>query len=513
MSTLLDVVAHFETSLVDPIDENSSSMELETVTTAHGDIPDGTYGFTIEHNSNSKREYVVGTLDSSTKTVTFTKRDVSVLDATTEDASSDNDRQTHRKGANIRFTNHPALQRITRLLEGSDQMDPANRITYSGSVTPASDNELVTKEYVLSVVTGGSVSFDRQIIAGDAGEAISSGDRVYFKESDGKWYQLDASNEDHVNSNQKGIALGSGTSNNAISNGIQISGLYGSGYTAGQTYYGQDTAGSIGTTTGTRVDIVGVGDLNGKLVLFDDPNEVTPNQKKFLSAVTGMVVMYAADSAPDGFLLCNGQAVSRSTYSDLFAIIGTSYGTGDGSTTFNVPDFRSALPVGYGQKTKTFDFVDGDVNTSTDVITVDSNDYLHTGQEVTLSNSGGALPTGLSAGTYHIIRVSSTTIKLATSVSNANSGTAVDITAASGSGTHTLTLTLTDRSIGDEGGTETQTTVPSHKHTTNALTDPPSGGGGGSDSAPATTAVINATGEDEPNNMPPYVGINYIIKT
>ena len=56
------------------------------------------------------------------------------------------------------------------------------------------------------------------------------------------------------------------------------------------------------------------------------------------SAVTGAVQLYAGSSAPSGWLICNGQAVSRTTYAALFAVIGTTYGTGDGSTTFNVPN-------------------------------------------------------------------------------------------------------------------------------------------------------------------------------
>lgn len=52
-------------------------------------------------------------------------------------------------------------------------------------------------------------------------------------------------------------------------------------------------------------------------------------------------------SVPSGFLLCNGAAVSRTTYADLFTAIGTLYGTGDGSTTFNIPDFRGRFLRGY----------------------------------------------------------------------------------------------------------------------------------------------------------------------
>lgn len=53
----------------------------------------------------------------------------------------------------------------------------------------------------------------------------------------------------------------------------------------------------------------------------------------------GMVVEFAGTSAPNGWLLCFGQAISRTTYSALFTALGTTYGAGDGSTTFNNPDF------------------------------------------------------------------------------------------------------------------------------------------------------------------------------
>lgn len=62
----------------------------------------------------------------------------------------------------------------------------------------------------------------------------------------------------------------------------------------------------------------------------------------------GSVKMYAGSSAPSKWLFCRGQAVSRTTYARLFAIIGTTYGAGDGSTTFNVPDFRDRMPIGAG---------------------------------------------------------------------------------------------------------------------------------------------------------------------
>ena len=61
---------------------------------------------------------------------------------------------------------------------------------------------------------------------------------------------------------------------------------------------------------------------------------------------TATIVPWSDSSVPSGFLECNGQTVSRATYSALFAIIGTTYGSGDGSTTFEVPDLQDNVPLG-----------------------------------------------------------------------------------------------------------------------------------------------------------------------
>jgi microcystin-dependent protein len=62
--------------------------------------------------------------------------------------------------------------------------------------------------------------------------------------------------------------------------------------------------------------------------------------------LVGEVVDYAGTSAPTGWLFCYGQAISRTTYSALYAILSTTYGSGDGSTTFNLPDIRGRVVAG-----------------------------------------------------------------------------------------------------------------------------------------------------------------------
>lgn len=70
------------------------------------------------------------------------------------------------------------------------------------------------------------------------------------------------------------------------------------------------------------------------------------NTTQLAFGLTGVIAPYAGSSAPTGWLMCYGQAVSRATYATLFALIGTTYGTGDGSTTFNMPDLRGRSVFG-----------------------------------------------------------------------------------------------------------------------------------------------------------------------
>src|ERR1700746_593909 len=63
----------------------------------------------------------------------------------------------------------------------------------------------------------------------------------------------------------------------------------------------------------------------------------------------GVIVPYTSTTAPPTWMICDGSAISRATYPALFAICGTTFGAGDGSTTFNLPDLRGRVGVGAGQ--------------------------------------------------------------------------------------------------------------------------------------------------------------------
>ena len=84
----------------------------------------------------------------------------------------------------------------------------------------------------------------------------------------------------------------------------------------------------------------------------------------------GTINAYGGATAPDGWMLCQGQAISRTDYADLFAVIGTSFGSGDGSTTFNVPDFRGEFLRGAGTNSHSGQGNGGSVGTHQDGTTV-----------------------------------------------------------------------------------------------------------------------------------------------
>ena len=81
--------------------------------------------------------------------------------------------------------------------------------------------------------------------------------------------------------------------------------------------------------------------------LFSGGTEIINNGELLEGGIpTATIVPWTSASVPSGFLECEGSAVSRSTYAALFAVIGTTYGVGDGSTTFNVPNLQDNVAIG-----------------------------------------------------------------------------------------------------------------------------------------------------------------------
>lgn len=178
--------------------------------------------------------------------------------------------------------------------------------------------------------------------------------------------------------------------------------------------------------------------------------------------MAGMVQMFAGSTAPSGWLLCNGAAVSRTTYAALFAVIGTTYGSGDGSTTFNLPDFRNNFPVGAGS-TYALNSKGGANSVTLTTNTIPAHTHGKSG-----AISGGITSSGAHTHTFK------------TQADYASKGTKKGIYSTD-DGTWTGTAVMTS------SGAHTHN-LPAHEHT--------SVGGG-----------------QAHENRPPYIGINFIICT
>jgi microcystin-dependent protein len=153
---------------------------------------------------------------------------------------------------------------------------------------------------------------------------------------------------------------------------------------------------------------------------------------------TGSLIMWTTGTAPTGWLLCTGTAVSRTTYAALFAVIGTTFGVGDGSTTFNVPNYTNRMPYG-----------------------------------TTLAATGGSAD--------------------AVVVSHTHTATSTDAG-------HTHGYTAPSLSPNNAAGS-----IPDYITTTSGTT--------ATGNASITTTVASAGVSGTNANLPPYLGINFIIKT
>ncbi len=230
----------------------------------------------------------------------------------------------------------------------------------------------------------------------------------------------------------------------------------------------------------------------------------------------GGQIPYAGSSAPTGWLLCDGSAVSRSTYAALFAIAGTAYGVGDGSTTFNLPDKRGRVSVGAGTGTKVATFA----SRSSNVITVTgptnkANNEFQTGQAV-LYHTTGSVITGLTDNTtYYVVRTGNLTFSLATTLANAQNSVVISLSS-DGTGTQTFTQTLSVRAVGESGGEENHamsaTELLSHTHAADTFSGTGSGTVGSSGVAHGTNGTPTAGGNAAMNSMMPYNVDNWIIK-
>jgi len=161
-------------------------------------------------------------------------------------------------------------------------------------------------------------------------------------------------------------------------------------------------------------------------------NLLTSNGTTWTSAaaapgvLTGALLMWATTSAPSGYLMCDGSAVSRTTYAALYAVIGTTFGSGDGSTTFNVPNYTNRMPYGttIGTTGGSADaIVVSHTHTATSAVTDPGHVHTYQGSNYQPNNAAGSVPDWIGASTM-TTNSAVTNISVATTVnSTGSSGT------------------------------------------------------------------------------------------
>lgn len=217
---------------------------------------------------------------------------------------------------------------------------------------------------------------------------------------------------------------------------------------------------------------------------------------------------YAGSSIPTGWLECDGSAVSRTTYAALFTAIGTTWGAGDGSSTFNLPNCDGRLVIGDGTGT----VAEAVTASSSNGFTVAANNTKWiTGMTVVISNLTGFGGT-ISATTLYAVRISSTNVRFASTLALAQAGSP-DITI-TGTGTATLTTTFTARTLGEQGGEEghamSSTELLAHTHSAD-VTNQQQIATGGSTFTKSGGSTGSTGGNAAMNIMSPFIVTKMII--
>lgn len=280
-TTLPKVAADFSQSLLSSVLAGATTATLNSANDADGNVlTSGKYCLTVDIDASTK-EYIVADLVGTALT--------NIQNISRQGVVTTGFAVYHRAGASVTISDWAVLYRLIYDLTTTNALDAGLPLGYDAAPAGLTGNNLATVAYVLSVVNGGAVTFDQQVIGGEtAGETLLLHDHVYLKEADGKWYKVSASTSSTFQELKRGIALGAANTNASVT--IAISGpIPGfSGLSTGSKYYASNTGGLISASAGTNTVFVGWA-LSTTILLLSPLGRDIPygNEKDALAGTIG----------------------------------------------------------------------------------------------------------------------------------------------------------------------------------------------------------------------------------
>lgn len=309
-----------------------SLQSFKTITGVNLAMSDfGTIGYgTIEPNTTNEDSITfTGITQNADGTATLTG--VESVGFTSPYTASSGLRLSHAGSVPFIITNTSAFQ--------AGYANKSNDETITGYwkvPDPVGSTDIANKEYVIAVASGGTVSFEKVVVAGTAGENLTAGNLVYLKTSDSKWWKVDADLTATIDNVKLGIAVSSTSANAAITSGVQVSGLYTTtGLTANSLYYASNTAGAISTSAGTLSKVIGQAISTTQLIF--DPQYYTTST----SDPTAFVTTSAGAGDAGKGVKTNASGLVDSSF--LGGIVAK-----NGSTTYNVATASGNQTIAHG---------------------------------------------------------------------------------------------------------------------------------------------------------------------
>lgn len=224
-----------------------------------------TFYLTIEPGNPTRQEIVSCTTVTQNANNTATLGNCSRgLSPITPYTASTTLRLPHAGGVPVIFSDAPQLFNSYPAKENNEVITG-----YWGVPDPINLTDIANKEYVLSVVSGGSFTTNKIIVTGTAGETLVAGNLVYLNTADSRWYKVNANSTSNVIDTLNGISEGAGTSGSSIVTGVLLLGTDSNqtGLVAGKNYFASTTAGALGIATTT----LGVGKAQTATSLYFSP--------------------------------------------------------------------------------------------------------------------------------------------------------------------------------------------------------------------------------------------------